>query len=146
MGKGGRPAGDVKPHYGVGWGGGRGTFSSNRVLGGGGRDEGFARCGSLGSAACCFSGSDPLPALLPPPVMFGVGKRGTLVCRGIYWHCRRSSFNTYPMKAARHLRAGVEGVVVVEACFFLGPEAIGPPKKFLRCLFPPTLFSPIFQM
>jgi hypothetical protein len=44
-------------------GGGRGPFSSNLALGGGGRDESFVRCGSPGSDACCFSG--PNPSLRP---------------------------------------------------------------------------------
>ena len=85
-GRGGRPAGEVKPHYRVG---GRGLVSSYLVRGGGGRDEGFVRCGSLGTDACCFAGPEPsAPFPLPFPAMFGVRRRergaGTFVCRGIY--------------------------------------------------------------
>ena len=69
----GRPAGDVKPHYGVG---GRGMFSSNLVLGGGGMDEGFFRCGSLGSNTCWFSGPDPSAPRSPLPLCLGLGEEG----------------------------------------------------------------------
>lgn len=72
-GRGGRPAGEVKPHYRVG---GRGLVSSYLVRGGGGRDEGFVRCGSLGTDACCFAGPEPsAPFPLPFPAMFGVRRR-----------------------------------------------------------------------
>lgn len=75
-GRGGRPAGEVKPHYGV-WG--KGLVSSYLVRGGGGRDEGFVRCGSLGTGACCFAGPEPsAPFPLPFPAMFGVRRRGGL--------------------------------------------------------------------
>lgn len=57
------------------WAWGRGTFYSNLLLGGGGGDEGFVRCGPLGGDACCFSGPDP-PASPHPRVVFGVGGAG----------------------------------------------------------------------
>lgn len=73
-GRGGRPEGCEV----LRWAWGRGTFYSNLLLGGGGGDEGFVRCGPLGGDACCFSGPDPpaSPPPTPPPSCSGLGKKG----------------------------------------------------------------------